>query len=577
VAAHIRNSTLRELVRPDGIAGVWCDGREILRRIFVTVRDHRWAEVGPTQWESFLDQAQGTATLKARHVGVHVAFEWEANLRVSPDSRDLRFALIGRALRDMELCRLGLVILHPIDMMVGSRLAATSPGINQTLTVPDLISPQPIVNGLPGAMTEPFSELLIEREDFGALRLRFEGDLFELEDQRNWGDASFKTYCTPLRLGFPRSVKAGTSISQSVEVRFEPACRRHTSDSTEHASASASQSPSARVGRFPTIGRQWPRPSKRVAFNPAEPAWRHFSFEIFTQGDVALLQPLLESVSTKVEIGIGTDLTPTAEILESLSEHGERVARVILYGPNSSPPSTTSVELWRRNLPSTDATHDIPVLAGTRGYFVEFNRARSLDVPASGIAFPLTATVHADDAATIADNVTAIGALAETARNLTGLSQIVVAPLALYFPTSTTGRNFPPDLVQPWLAATLIHAARARVASITLADDVLEAINLNEPRTLQFISSLLECAWREVIPLESPGSANLHAAAFRREEQPPDRILAANLGSQSAAISADEFGLRIESTTDAATGAPLAANDREVSIPAFATAWIELF
>ena len=28
--------------------------------------------------------------------------------------------------------------------------------------------------------------------------LAFEGDIFEMEDQRNWTDASFKTYCTPL-------------------------------------------------------------------------------------------------------------------------------------------------------------------------------------------------------------------------------------------------------------------------------------------------------------------------------------------------------------------------------------------
>lgn len=25
----------------------------------------------------------------------------------------------------------------------------------------------------------------------------FEGDVFEMEDQRNWTDASYKTYCTP--------------------------------------------------------------------------------------------------------------------------------------------------------------------------------------------------------------------------------------------------------------------------------------------------------------------------------------------------------------------------------------------
>ena len=45
-----------------------------------------------------------------------------------------------------------------------------------------------------------------------------QGDVFETEDQRNWTDASFKTYCPPLRLPFPRPFEDGEEI--------EPANRR---------------------------------------------------------------------------------------------------------------------------------------------------------------------------------------------------------------------------------------------------------------------------------------------------------------------------------------------------------------
>jgi hypothetical protein len=52
---------------------------------------------------------------------------------------------------------------------------------------------------------EPFSELqglrVKMRGDVWA-HLRFEGDIFEMEGQCNWTDASFKTFCTPyLALG----------------------------------------------------------------------------------------------------------------------------------------------------------------------------------------------------------------------------------------------------------------------------------------------------------------------------------------------------------------------------------------
>ena len=49
----------------------------------------------------------------------------------------------------------------------------------------------------------------------------FSGDIFEMEDQRNWTDASYKTYSTPLALPFPVEVTAGTSIAQSVTLTLE--------------------------------------------------------------------------------------------------------------------------------------------------------------------------------------------------------------------------------------------------------------------------------------------------------------------------------------------------------------------
>jgi hypothetical protein len=52
-------------------------------------------------------------------------------------------------------------------------------------------------------------------------KVRFSGDIFEMEDQRNWTDASFKTFCTPLRLPYPIEIKRGTHITQSVILSIE--------------------------------------------------------------------------------------------------------------------------------------------------------------------------------------------------------------------------------------------------------------------------------------------------------------------------------------------------------------------
>lgn len=52
--------------------------------------------------------------------------------------------------------------------------------------------------------------------DGGEFSLNFRGDVFETEDQRNWTDASFKTYSTPLARPFPVDVRKGERVHQSV-------------------------------------------------------------------------------------------------------------------------------------------------------------------------------------------------------------------------------------------------------------------------------------------------------------------------------------------------------------------------
>ena len=50
------------------------------------------------------------------------------------------------------------------------------------------------------------------------LDCRFEGDLFKMEDQRNWSDGSFKTYSTPLSAPRPKAAARGRPIRQSVHI-----------------------------------------------------------------------------------------------------------------------------------------------------------------------------------------------------------------------------------------------------------------------------------------------------------------------------------------------------------------------
>ena len=85
------------------------------------------------------------------------------------------------------------------------------------------VAPQPILNGLDLPLVPAFSRLEIEVTDGLTLTVELEGDLFEMEDQRNWTDGSFKTFSTPLALPVPFLLRAGQRIKQRLRLSCQDA------------------------------------------------------------------------------------------------------------------------------------------------------------------------------------------------------------------------------------------------------------------------------------------------------------------------------------------------------------------
>jgi hypothetical protein len=50
------------------------------------------------------------------------------------------------------------------------------------------------------------------------VKTHFEGDIFEMEDHRQWTDASFKTYNRPIDLPLPYTLEPETPVKQSVTI-----------------------------------------------------------------------------------------------------------------------------------------------------------------------------------------------------------------------------------------------------------------------------------------------------------------------------------------------------------------------
>ncbi len=111
----------------------------------------------------------------------------------------------------IEVNRAGFNILFPIDNLAGqSAEVMHSDGAVEQGHFPDLISPE-----------QPFFDMQSISYQLQSARVSvaFEGDVFEMEDQRNWSDASFKVYGPPLATPRPRRFRTGEEIRQRVVIK----------------------------------------------------------------------------------------------------------------------------------------------------------------------------------------------------------------------------------------------------------------------------------------------------------------------------------------------------------------------
>ena len=111
------------------------------------------------------------------------------------EDNSITFTMEGIALESFEKNRIGFCVLHPIDGCAGTNcVIAHSDGSLEQSVFPEQISPDQVFRDI---------RSMKWMANTVHCRLDFEGDIFETEDQRNWTDASYKTYSTPLSASFP--------------------------------------------------------------------------------------------------------------------------------------------------------------------------------------------------------------------------------------------------------------------------------------------------------------------------------------------------------------------------------------
>jgi hypothetical protein len=190
-------------------------GSEILRRIYFAVRDACWgtAQTSISGLTVEEDPNGFTVTFKARHTTESASLRCEASIRGASTGL-LTYAIRGEAETTFLRNRIGFCVLHDAWACAGKTFEVIrTDGTSGSGCFPIAVTRR---QPLPG--TEAMAGLVYAAANRHIARITFEGDVFQMEDQRPWTDASFKCFSTPLELPCPVEVPAGTRIAQSVRL-----------------------------------------------------------------------------------------------------------------------------------------------------------------------------------------------------------------------------------------------------------------------------------------------------------------------------------------------------------------------
>jgi D-apionolactonase len=203
LSAELENGQLRYI----RIGGV-----EVLRAIAYLVRDENWGTFAPVLEDLRIDERpEGfTVAYRATCKDERRALAYDALITGTSDG-SLAFEVVAEPLTDVETNRTGFIVLHPIKGVAGAALRVEHVDGRETIsTFPQTIDPDC-----------PFRDIrALSHEVMPGVwaTCRMEGDTFEMEDQRNWSDASYKTYVRPLARPWPYILPKGVKVEQAVRL-----------------------------------------------------------------------------------------------------------------------------------------------------------------------------------------------------------------------------------------------------------------------------------------------------------------------------------------------------------------------
>ena len=401
---------------------------EVVRRVYMVFQDLNWT-ARPWRVDD-VDAHIGTdafdITFTGRGTFDAERFAWTGHLTGQADGR-ITYSVRGLAEAPFMRNRLGLCVLHPMSAAGAPCMVEHVDGTTGETRFPDSISPHQPFLGV-RAITHEFAP-------GGWATVTMLGETFETEDHRNWSDASFKTYSTPIALPFPVLVPESATLEQSVvidvgrpDVVPEPSRMEAPVSISIDLGAPAVALPRLGLqvaadgatlgGREASLLRALQLDHLRVDVDLADPAAR---------GRLASAAQQARAIDSRLVVALHVpDIALLPDVAVLAAAHHDVIDCWLLFEPASKVTGPGLIAAAR-----TVLGPEARIGGGTDLYFAELNRTPADPTGIDVVAFSLNPQVHASDDVTVMQNLAAQSVVATQAAELAGGAEVYVSPVTL--------------------------------------------------------------------------------------------------------------------------------------------------
>ncbi len=418
-------------------------GQEVVRRIYAAVRDRNWGTVPGVLSQVQIAQADDSfrVTFTSTHRRGEIDFAWQGTLSGDANGT-LRYHMQGAARRAFWKNRIGICVLIPPGCAGAAARVLHAAGQREDCRLPQQVSPhQPVppFERLRGAGYQAGEGLWVD--------LGLEGDLFELEDQRNWSDASFKIYGTPLGEPYPVQIPAGTVVKQTVSVQVSGEKTRPGAAVTRAEGAGGvvrlALAPQ-RAFALPEIGLSLAGHGRELSereiqlLRALHPGHLRVDLDLTEQGwegRLALGAAQSDQLGAALWLGLLLDencapaLSRAVEKVKALEAHPS--AWIVLSKQEFFSGGTPLAQVLEAAAPYLSAARPHILASGTRADLIFLLRSPVPPAKAAAVVFRITPQVHAFDDDALVESLGVQAAMIHSAQAAHPGAAVWVSPLSL--------------------------------------------------------------------------------------------------------------------------------------------------